>query len=98
MASIVKVEFSGTTFAGAHPIPDAPPGSLAYACDPGTPSCFGYTGEQVPRREGGRGYAGVHGGRGAYAGVIMSHACAPKRAQVQLRVRVHNVNARERAH
>ena len=47
MSSIVKTEFSGTTFEGAHPVPDAPPGSPAFACDPGTPSCFGYTGEQV---------------------------------------------------
>jgi hypothetical protein len=47
MASIVKTEFKGTTFAGAHLVPDAPPGSPAFACDPGTPSCYGYTGEQV---------------------------------------------------
>jgi hypothetical protein len=49
MASIVKTEMKGTTFAGAHLVPDAPPGSPAFACDPGTPSCYGYTGEQVQR-------------------------------------------------
>ncbi len=51
MASIVKTEFKGTTFAGAHLVPDAPPGSPAFACDPGTPSCYGYTGEQVTHQE-----------------------------------------------
>jgi hypothetical protein len=54
MSSIVKTEFKGTTFAGAHPVPVAAPGSPAFACDPGIPSCYGYTGEQVPLGEEGK--------------------------------------------
>ena len=49
LASMVKTEFSGATFAGATPVVDPAPGQDAYTCDdPSVVTCFGLTGDQVP--------------------------------------------------